>query len=50
MIVTCGKHGQMQRDDARMWWTCAGFDGEGCPSRITDEEIRRQGADGMITV
>jgi hypothetical protein len=40
----------MQRDEARCWWTCAGFDGEGCESWITDEDIARGISEPGITV
>jgi hypothetical protein len=41
--VTCTVHGPMHRDDGFLW-RCEGFDGEGCESRITDEEAAGLGA------
>lgn len=39
--VRCGTHGPMNFDFARKWWTCQGFDGEGCPALLTLEDSRR---------
>jgi hypothetical protein len=41
VTVICLTHGPMQRDDPRAWWTCAGFDGEGCDTVARDEDIAR---------
>lgn len=34
----CPVHGQMHQDFAKDWWTCAGYDGEGCGYQVTAEE------------
>jgi|HubBroStandDraft_2_1064218.scaffolds.fasta_scaffold11006_7 hypothetical protein len=37
--VRCDQHGPMRYQMARDWWTCAGFDGEGCPVMVRAETI-----------
>lgn len=35
----CPVHGAMRYDPVMSRWGCAGFDGEGCDQRVTDEEL-----------
>lgn len=37
--VRCDQHGRMQYQPEPMWWTCPGFDGEGCPCTVPFEEV-----------
>jgi hypothetical protein len=37
--VTCMYHGPMHYRNPMMWYDCIGFDGEGCPAKLTDEEV-----------
>lgn len=39
--VICDRHGPMRFRFAELWWTCAGFDGEGCDEWpvVRDETI-----------
>jgi hypothetical protein len=39
--VGCDIHGPMHFTMASDWWICHGFDGEGCDSRITAEQVYR---------
>lgn len=34
----CPTHGQMHYQKSHDWWTCPGYDGEGCEYRVTSEE------------
>jgi hypothetical protein len=44
--VKCVEHGTMQFSFAADWWTCAGFDGEGCTAKLTMEEAVLEGPVG----
>lgn len=39
-VPRCPAHGDgpMTYDPIMSWWVCHGWDGEGCPHRVTDEE------------
>ena len=49
MTVLCDAHGPMLWRDALGWWTCAGFDGEGCGVQIVYEEDVRLGPEAGIS-
>ena len=38
VTVACDTHGLMQYRAGPRWWTCQGFDGEGCGVQIVYEE------------
>ena len=41
VVVTCTIHGPMHYRPGCAWWTCEGFDGEGCATQIVfDEDLR----------
>lgn len=35
----CTVHGPMRHRERFRVWVCGGFDGEGCPARLTDEQM-----------
>jgi len=39
VIAECFYHGPMKYRDHLLWFECVGFDGEGCPARLGDEQI-----------
>lgn len=39
MTPFCDTHGPMQYRPMCAWWTCAGWDGEGCPTTVWRETI-----------
>ena len=38
--IECRVHGFMQWRGCELRWTCAGFDGEGCPAVVTTAEAQ----------
>jgi hypothetical protein len=45
--VRCDQHGRMKYGAARSWWTCPGFDGEGCPVIVRMATITGGAASGL---
>jgi hypothetical protein len=39
LVVNCEQHGPMRHRVITRQWICAGFDGEGCDTVITDESV-----------
>ncbi len=43
-LPVCPVHGKMHFDAPRDWWTCPGWDGEGCGRAVSAEELEWQHA------